>query len=110
MAVQFEEFYLVIFTDEHYLAAVGFVAGGLAVRAAPVEVPLFAEVVLAVYLMVLQTVDVCHVVAAYQMVVFVVYTFAPHISVDGIAGVEEGISDVVGSAETVAEITQRGNL
>ena len=74
------------------------------------EVPLFAEVVLAVYLMVLQTVDVCHVVAAYQMVGLIVHTFAPHISVDGIAGVEEGISDVIGSAETVAEITQCGNL
>ena len=87
---------------EHHLASVRFGTRCLAVRAAPVDAPCVLYVVLAAELVVLQAVDVRHAVAAYQIVVFVIHTFAAHVCVRGVAGVEESIAQQILLSERVA--------
>ena len=113
LAVQLEEpEAAVVVLDVHHLAAVGFFATGLAVRASPGQLPpvALAEVMDSVQLMVLQGVYVHDVVAAGQLVSFGISTFAALVGVDGVAGVEESVAYAVAPAQGVAQVAEGGEL
>ena len=108
LAVQFEQAECaVIILYVHHLASVRFFASCLAVRAAPGQFPtvLFAEVVKAVQLVVLQSVDMCDVIASGQLVVFGICSLTALVSVCGITRIEESIANAVVPAQRVAYVS-----
>ena len=111
LAVQLEELQVAcIVLGEHHLAAVGLFTARLAIGAGPVQLPLGAELMMSVQLVVLQGVDVGDVVAAPQVVPFGIHTRAALVGVAGIAGIEEGIADAVVLAQGVAYGGQGSHL
>ena len=101
LTVQLEKIDFASFTHKHNLPPVGFVARSLAIRTAPVQAPAIAEKMLAVQLMILKCIDMCHIITAYQVMVFVVVTLTVHIVVYRITGIEEGIVHLILLTEAV---------
>ena len=50
------------------------------------------------------------VVAADEFVTFGIGTFAALVGVDGVAGVEEGVTDAVAAAQGISEVAQCGEF
>ena len=111
LAVELEEGEsAVLVFAEHHLAAVRFLAAGLAVGASPGQFPLLAEVVESAELMILQSVDMGDVIAANQFVPLVVYAFPALIAVIGVAGEEERVANAVVFAKSHAQRSQGGHV
>ena len=94
---------------EHHLTTVGFLTGSLAIRTAPIRIPL-AQHVVSGQLVILQFIHMAVLVTAFQADAFLVMPLTRHIAVHRITGIKGRKAHTVGLAERIAHTGQTGHL
>ena len=106
LLVQVEQFQRTSCLFKHHLSAVRLFAGSLAIRTAPVQIPLFSKLMVSVQLMILKGINVGYRVITDQFIVFIIFSLSQHIGILRITCIEEGVPNTVGLSKCISQVTK----